>query len=827
MRCLISCLTAAFLVLAVAAWLPAGTATVTVDAGQPGPKLNPRMYGIFLEEINHGVDGGLYAELIANRAFEGSRPPEGCTLRDGRWKSKQGWDSGFDVKPGDVPRWSLVREGGAKGAMHLETTGGLNENTPYCLRLDVDDASGGRLGVANEGFWGIGLAQGETYDLSLYARSEGGLTGPLTVILEDAKGRACSEPAKVEGVGGEWKQFKAVLAATRTEPKARLVITAGAKGKVWFDMVSLFPAKTFKGRPNGLRADIAQMIADLKPGFVRFPGGCVVEGGNVETAYNWKFTVGPVEQRPERWNAWNYRRTHGMGLYEYLQFCEDLGAEPMWVGFAGQSCLYRLADHVPMEDMGWVTANFLDILEYTIGPAGSKWGGLRARSGHAAPFGLRLVEIGNENGMKQYEERYKLIHPALKAKYPDLTYIADYPIAGAAFDMVDEHYYSTPQWFLAQFGHYDKRDRKGPPVYVGEIAVTSGEGGEDKGNLIAALAEGAFLMGAERNADVVRMVSYAPLLAHVSGRTGWHGMIYFDSSCVYGTVSYHLWKLFGLNRPSYTVRTDVEFAAAGRAAICGGIGVGAWDTAAEFKDVRVEKDGKVLYATDFAKGAEGWKTDGGKWSVEGGAYRQGDRAVGLSYFGDETWSDYTLTLKARKLAGPEGFLVVFGRKGGDKYWWNVGGWLNREHGIEFNRSPVGNRVAGKVETDRWYDVKVELAGRRVRCYLDGKLVHDVTAADASRLLAVAGRDDESGDLIIKVLNSTAERVAATLNIRGADRLAAEGRMTVLASDRPDDNNSMENPTKVVPVAGKVAIRGSQLAHEFPPNSFSIIRLGTR
>ena len=285
-------------------------------------------------------------------------------------------------------------------------------------------------------------------------------------------------------------------------------------------------------------------------------------------------------------------------------------------------------------------------------------------------LGLKLVEVGNENGMRNFPPRYRLVHTALKARYPELTYIADlsFPrfMGEESFDMEDNHFYNSPQWFMNNLHHYDKRDRKLPPVYDGEVAVTSGEGGRDKGNLIAALGEGVFLMGLERNADVVRQVWYAPLLANVRGRTDWHGMIYFDTTRAFGTVSYYLWKLFGENRPAYTVRTEVQTAVPKPPAIAGAIGLGTWDTSAEFKDIKVERGGQVLYACDFSKGAEGWTTDGGNWSVTDGAYRQNDTAVGLSYFGDESWTDYTLSLKARKLRGAEGFLVAFGRKGQDK-----------------------------------------------------------------------------------------------------------------------------------------------------------------
>jgi alpha-L-arabinofuranosidase len=810
----------------------AGAATINIEVSNPGPRINPRLFGIFLEEINFGVDGGLYAELIRNRGFEDAKPPEGFTLKNGRWLDEKGYDarfSRFGYVTNGLPSWTLVKEGLAEGSMHLDMESPLSPATPRSLRLEIQDVSSGRLGVANEGFWGIGVTRGERYDLSFWARCADGFTGPLTALLESADGAACSEPQTIKGIGTKWKKFTTTLTSTRDESKARFVLTAGSRGKVWLDMVSLFPAKTFKG--HGLRPDLARMLADLRPGFVRFPGGCVVEGGTIETAYNWKKTIGPLEQREEVWGPWNYRRTHGMGFHEYLQFCEDIGSEPLYVGFAGETCMFREAEDVPMAEMGWVVTNFVDAIEYANGSPATKWGKLRAQQGHAKPFGLKMVEVGNENGTQQFPQRYRLVHSALKERYPELNYIADlsFPrfMRKESFDMEDNHFYNSPQWFMNNVHHYDDRDRKLPPVYDGEVAVTSSEGGRDKGNVIAALGEGAFLMGLERNADVVRQVSYAPLLANVRGRTDWHGMIYFDTTRAFGTVSYYLWKLFAENRPTFTVKTGVEVAAENPKPIAGGIGVGTWNTSAEYKDIQVEKNGQVLFASDFSKPAEGWQTEGGRWSVVDGAYRQSDQAVGVSFFGDKNWSDYTLTLKARKLSGAEGFLVAFGRKGEDRNWWNIGGWGNQEHGIEFNQNGIGRRVPGMVEANRWYDIKVELAGRRLRCYLDGKLIHDEIAASPNRFFALAGRDEKSGELVVKAINAGSEPISATLKIEGASRLAAEASMTVLKSERGSDNNSLENPTRVAPVASTIAIAGSTFNHDFPGYSLTVLRVGAR
>jgi alpha-L-arabinofuranosidase len=819
------------------------TAAITIDLNKRGPAINPRMYGIFLEEVNHGVDGGLYAEMIRNRGFEDSKPPEGFTFRPGAAGRPGRWMAGgYDAESfghfdyfnpdgtmKDFPFWSLIKEGAAQGSMNLDTNNPLDPAGPRSLRLDVDDADSGRLGIANEGFFGVGVAAGKKYNLSFWARGEG-FSGPLTASVEDAGGIPCADPVTVNGVTGQWEKFHATLTATKTNPKARFVLIAGARGKVWLDMISLFPADTFKNRPNGLRPDIAQFLADMKPGFIRFPGGCVIEGGTIETAFNWKDSVGPLAGRREQFGPWSYRETHGMGFFEYLQFCEDIGAEPLYVGFAGETCHFRNVKDVPMDQMGWVATNFLDAIQFANGPATTPWGNLRAWEGHPASFNLKLVEVGNEGQARTFPPRYQLVHSALKSQYPDISYINDFSfvrrdqMGTEPSDIEDNHFYENPNWFMTHTNLYDQRDRNLPPVYDGEVAVTSGDNSDTHGTLLSALSEGAFLMGLERDADVVKMVSYAPLLANISGRTGWHGMIYFDSLRSYATVSYYLWKLFGLNRPDYTVQTDVNYTPETPANISGGIGVGTWNTAAEFKDIRVEKDGQVLYSSDFSKGVDQWKSDGGDWSVVDGAYRQGDEAVGLSYLGDENWTGYTVTLKARKISGPEGFLIVFGHKGGDKYWWNVGGWGNREHAIEFDQTDVGGHVPGSVETGRWYDLKVQVNGRRIQCFLDGELIHNEVVPASDRFFALAGRDDRSGEMVLKAINVSRSPVKGQVNLNGATRIAGKARLITLSSERLADNNSLEQPAKVVPVYGVLETAGHHFSYQFPPDSLTIIRV---
>lgn len=772
--------------------------TVTMRASKPGVRVNPKMYGVFLEEINHGVDGGLYAEMIANRAFEDSRPPEGFHDVSGRWVTAEGYDSGFSVKEGTVPRWEL-RTGTGQAEWLVRTTNGLNSNSPYHLRVDVrrPAPTGKPVAVRNSGFWGLGFRSGAAYRVVAHVRSVNGKEQKIAILGEQSNGVPLT--SRISGVtkGSAWTRIEGILTAQQTFNKGYLTIELSTQGRVDIDFVSCFPLKTWKNRPNGLRPDLAKMIEDLKPGFVRFPGGCVVEGGSIESSYHWKDGLGAVENRTERWNAWNYRRTHGVGAFEYLQLCEDLNAQPMWVGFAGQTCVYRNAQHVPLNNMNWVIQDNLDFLQYTVGSPSTPWGQKRALAGRTSPFRDPLIEIGNENMGPEYESRYRLLYDQVNALFPNLTTIADYKIAKTDFDFVDEHYYNAPSWFFNEFKHYDTYDRAQKPIYVGEVAVTSDEGGPDKGNMIAALSEGVFLMGCENNADVVKMVSYAPLLAHVEGRSGWHGMILFDSLHVAGTVSYHLWKLFHTNRPDITLPTSFSSGQQAPEVLSGKVGVGTWLTSAEYKDISVTQGNSVLFDSN-SNPFNNTVQEGGQWESKRRVLRQTDIGTGFFTLGETSWTDYTLRMKARKIQGAEGFLILFGDKTGQRYWWNLGGWGNQEHGIERNRALVGKRVAGSIETNRWYDIEVSVAGGRIVCKLDGKIIHDLATETRSDVFATSGYDQKRGEVIIKLVNATPTAKAFSLSMEGIKSPASTALVTKLHADNPQANNTLMYPNTVVP-----------------------------
>jgi alpha-L-arabinofuranosidase len=771
-------------------------AAISVAVDQPGVKISPMLYGIFFEDINLSADGGIYPELVRNRSFEDSAKPE---------------------------HWKLVCEGKAKAEMAIDTDRSRGQFDRRSLRLRVLPDSEGQVALVNEGYWGMAVTKGEQYELSVIARTGEGFDGPIAFNLESADGKKTYTKCLVGYMGADWIVCpKLTVTACETDPKARLAIRVSKPGVVWLDYVSLLPKKTWKG--HGLRPDLCEMLAALKPAFVRFPGGCWVEGDKMELAYRWKTTIGDPSLRRTAWNIWAYQATNGLGHHEYLQLCEDLGAEPLFVINVGMA--HR--DNVPMEKMGEFVQDALDAIEYANGPADSKWGSLRAKAGHPAPFNMKYMEIGNENGGPAYQERYALFYDAIRAKYPEIKLVSDEPTRKRPSDIVDEHYYTSPEAFMGMADKYDRYDRKGPRIYVGEYAVTANCG---QGNLAGAIGEAAFMTGMERNGDMVVMSSYAPLFVNVNHKRWNPDLIDFDSSRAYGIPSYYVQQMFAANRGDVVLPARVEVPSSNAPKTYpGGIGLGTWSTQAEYKDIKVAQGDKVLYTCDFAHGTEDWKTFGGQWKVVDGALRQSELKDDIKAIaGDKSWADYTYTLKARKLGGAEGFLVMFQvRDERNWLWWNIGGWGNRDHGIEQcqggGKSPVGNHVAGRVETDRWYDVRIELKGPSIRCYLDGKLVHDVAYPQPKTLYAVAGRENSTGDVILKVVNASAEALDTRIELNGAKGLQPSAKATVLTSAKPTDENSITEPTKVAPKTLVVEGVGPNFRHTFPAHSVTVLRV---
>jgi alpha-L-arabinofuranosidase len=780
------------LALATAARLCAAPATLTVEVDKPGRAISPLLYGIFFEDINCSADGGIYAELVRNRNFEDSDRPE--------------W-------------WEAVGNGPVNFELTVDSTQPVSPRNPHSLRVAIGKLGDGRAGVANNGFWGMAVTKGQTYDLSLFARGGEGFAGPLTVSLEGGGGTVYAEKA-IRTVTPDWKRYRLSLKANATDPKARLVITTSRPSTFWLDMVSLFPKRTWKNRPNGLRPDLAEMLAGLKPGFVRFPGGCWVEGDTMNLAYRWKQTIGDPSERRTQYNLWQYHATHGIGYHEYLQMCEDLGAEPLFVINCGMSH----KEVVPLDRMGEFVQDALDAVEYANGPVTSTWGALRARNGHRAPFNLKYLEIGNENGGPAYHERYALFYDAIKARYPQMHLIANEwrgTPTNRPLEIVDEHYYSTPEFFIANAGKYDSYDRAGREVYVGEYAVTQGCG---QGNLRAAIGEAAFMTGLERNSEVVIMASYAPLFANVHYKKWNPDLINFDSSRAYGIPSYYVQQMFSENRGDVLLPVTVTAPEMAPAARSGAIGVGTWRTRAEFKDIKVTRGNEMLFTCDFADGTNGWRLHGGNWAVEAGALQQKGLAENVRAFaGNKAWSNYTYSLKARKRGGAEGFLIPFlVKEENTKAWWNIGGWGNTRHAIEME-GIAGNDVPGSIETGRWYDIRIEVRGANVKCLLDGKLVHDVKWQATKPLYAVASLAKCQNEVILKVVNVSAADQETDLRLEGA-KVRPTARAIMLSSAKAEDENTLDQPAKVKPVTLTLNHAGAAFQHTFPANSVTVLRV---
>jgi alpha-L-arabinofuranosidase len=769
-------------------------AKITVSVDQPGHKISPTLWGIFFEDINLSADGGLYPELVRNRSFEDSDKPD---------------------------FWKLS---GDNSAMAIDDSRPLNTFNLHSLRVNVN----GAFTLENDGYWGMNIVKGDSYKLKLAVRAAEGFDGPLTVKILSSSGKELAS-GEISGFGNNWRYHTLDLTATDGDTKAHLEISGNGGGALFLDMVSLLPDKTWKN--HGLRTDLAESLDALHPAFMRFPGGNWIEGDDIAHMYHWKYTIGDIDSRTPLWNTWGYNTTQGLGFYEYLQLCEDLGAEPLFDINVGMS----LHDSVPLSRMGQWIQDALDAIEYANGPTNSVWGGLRAKAGHPAPFHLKFMEIGNENGGPDYAARWALVVNAIRAKYPEMQLIATSSLRDGSHpqnpkpDIVDEHYYETPESFMRRADQYDSYDRKGPKIFIGEYAVTQNAG---LGNLRAALGEAAFMTGMERNSDIVELASYAPLFVNMNHRAWNPDLINFDSSRWYGLPSYYVQKIFGNNRGDETLPIHVDSPMADLPLSSGKIGVGTWNTQAEFKDAKVTApDGKILFASDFASGTNGWQMLGeGNWDVDDGALRQNaDGTFIRAIAGDRKWTNYTYTVKARKLGGKEGFLILFhinGRE--DRTWWNIGGWDDTQNAVE-----IGTTLDPKpahIETNRWYDIRIEVNDDNVKCYLDGELVHDVNYKNGGQinsLYASAATDAQSGDIILKVVNANAKSLETELDLTGAKNLTGKGSTIVLTSEDPNDENSLDEPMKVSPKTEAVNFSGTSLTRAFPGNSFTVLRLQTR
>jgi alpha-L-arabinofuranosidase len=778
----------------------AETGSITVQVDRPGAAISPTFYGLMTEEINHSYDGGLYAELIQNRAFKDN--------------------------PTAPAHWTLV-PGTGSGTMALDRDQPVPDSAlDVALRLDVTKSGGpAGVGVANDGYWGIPVRPNTPYRVSLWARAGADFKGGLRVALQSRDGGSTFAEANLGRLAAQWKKYEVTLRTGASAPESldnRFLVAATGTGSVWITQVSVFPP-TFKDRANGNRIDLMEKMLAMKPTFLRLPGGNYLDPGH----YEWKKTIGPVDQRAGHPGAWSYRSSDGLGLLEFLQWCEELNVEPVLGVTDGRGWLPGDGDVTPL------VQDALDEIEYVSGDPTTKWGARRAADGHPAPFKLRFVEIGNEDFFDPhpvYEARFAQFFRAIKAKYPQLQIIATRgDLKETRPDIVDDHYYRSADAMSADAGHYDNVDRNGPKIFVGEWATTEGS---PTPTLQAALGDAAWLTGLERNSDLVVMQCYAPLLVNVNpGARQWGtNLIGYDALHSFGSPSYYLQVMFAENTGDVVLPTEVRQPEIENAPQ-GGIGVGTWMTQAEFKDIVVKQDGGTLFPDSAKPGLNAWKLGRGQWTDQAGVLTQaGDGEQCLATVAAD-WKNYTLTLKARKTGGDEGFLIPFHvRDSAHLLWWNVGGWGNQRSAIEKisggSKSQVGDSTPLHIETDRWYDVKIVLQGAKIQCYLDGKLVNEGTDAGPMAIYAAASGDRRTGEVLLKVVNRSESAQPLQIDLQGSKAIAPKV-VGEQMSGEPGDVNTIAEPTRIIPEKIQFTVPGNPFTREFPAHSVTVLRFKPR
>ena len=793
---------------------------ISIDAQDCGPKVSPMLYGIFYEDINHAADGGIYAELIRNRSFEDGP-------RFGAPADMQGWTT-LAAAPSQIT---------AQLIQPTKKTPLLNAAQHNALQLDVRASVQNPVCLVNEGFWGINAVQGRTYRLSFWAKSlkyKG--TVKATLCSQDGSILYAETAVGTFPVDKGWQKYEATLKSNENDPHAQFALVFDGVGTVQLDVVSLFPP-TFKNRPNGMRPDLADMLWQMHPKFMRFPGGCFVEGQeSPDNAFRWERTIGPIEEREGHWNVnWGYRTTDGLGYHEYLQLAEDLGAKPLYVVNVG---LWH-GGKTPYDSIQPWIDECLNAIEYANGPIDTKYGALRARNGHPEPFGLEYLEVGNENNQPNpreqsdhYFERYDQFYKAIRAKYPQMKIIGNVAAWGTdepkwnsqlPVDLLDEHYYRTPGWFADAFHKYDSYNRRGPKVYVGEYAVTSGFG--NLGNMNAALGEAVYMMGMENNSDVVELASYAPIFVNENDAKWRPDMIRFNSSRVMGTPSYYVQQLMArhVGTQVINVKQDNPYLGKRQKAVTpdkSRVGYATWATQASFTHMDpLPKSGQPEYIS----GSWNINDDG---SVSQTSNREQCLAMCKSVIDDD---HYTVKCRARKDSGAEGFMIVFNYVDKNNYCWvNFGGWGNTQHGIE--QISGGGKMQtetrrGSVETGRWYDVTLQVSGDSVRAWLDSELVFDtVLKHDLTKgIFSSATIDEQHHELIVKIVNTSEVATTATLNLK--NYAAKDACVVRLVANDGIDENSLQQPTVICPVEQFLSPESiDRVLVDLPAYSLNIVRI---
>lgn len=775
------------------------TYKLSVDTESSSYPISPLLYGTFFEDINYGADGGLNAELLKNPYFN---------------------------FPSAMTGWSLT--GGDSKAVKRMIDGNLEIEV-----AEYED----KVILRNDGYLGIGIKKNEEYNLKFKSRVAGSDKSLFTIKLIKKDGSVLYTKQYLNS--SEWTEKEVIIVLNESVKDSTLVVEFEEKGINQFEYISMTPVDTYKG--HGLRKDLAEMIEATNPTFFRFPGGCIIEGSTMDNAYNWKDTIGPLKERKTNNNLWGYVQSYSLGYYEYFIFCEDLGAEPLPVVNVGMACQARGGNCVDLDDLDIYIQDALDLIEYANGGIDTNWGSKRAEAGHPEPFNLKYIAVGNEQWGETFFVHYEKFYDVIRAAYPEIQIVmggagplaeggmVDYAYEWAKngkADIIDEHFYMSPEWFLTHTDRYDSYDRSGPKVFLGEYAAHVPN---RDNNLYSSLAEAAFMMGMEKNGDIVEMASYAPLLAK-EGATQWEpDMIRFNNLEVFGTPNYYVQKVFSESKGDYFVPTTLKSGDKPEPIIpiSGMPGFSSWDTTVEYKDLKITNS-KGKTSIDGFSDKSLWKNSG-SWQEKNGSITGNTGQGALLLLGDKEWDNYIISVKAKKKFGGEGFIISFGSKDFDNYyWWNLGGWGNTQSGIEKSeggiRSLIGGQEAISIDKDTWYDIRVELEGNRVRCYLDDRLIHEVTDNRNIKPLYSNVTKSSNGDIYIKMVNVTNE--SKTIDVDLSMDLGAYSNLvekTLITGD-PGDVNSFNEPDKVEAVTTEERFDFDDFSYETPAFSLTVLKI---
>lgn len=768
------------------------------------------LYGLFFEDINHAADGGLYAELVQNRSFEFDK------IDKEEYHSLTAWEKSENMD------WEICTEAPLNA-----------ENTHY-LRVQAKKGAY----IRNLGFnTGIFAEEGKDYDFSVWVRVKkseeqqaekaGNVQCAVSIVEEDGTICAAAEQLlQVEDT--EWVKYELVLHATKTTTVGRLQLTFIEEGAIDLDMVSLFPQDTFLGKKGGLRRDIAEALKEMKPKFMRFPGGCLTHDGNLDdkarnSMYRWRRTIGPVEQRPTWRNNWRYNQTLGLGFYEYFCFCEEIGAKPLPVVPAGFNP--HKGEGVPLSEIGEWVQETLDLIEFANGDENTTYGKIRAEMGHPAPFNLEYLGVGNEEIGDGFFERYPYFHKAIREHYPEIKIINTAgPFAvGEGYDagwesakkygsdLVDEHYYSSPEWFLGNMHHYEDFDEKGPKVFLGEYASWGN-------TYYNAIVEAAYMTHLEK-AKAVALACYAPMLANVDYVNWRPDMLWFDNHRIMKTPNYHVQKMFMVNQGTAEVRHETEGLAeiiklSDKENLPGNITIIGNDVKGRIWDIKVTErsDSKAAGTQEeiVTEIPELMLTPENKEHV-------------IKY----TESDaYTLEFKFQRTAGRKGLKIFFGKTESENTLWEFGGWDNWDCNIMSFFNDRGSTISHRIfhVEDIEYSLRLEVEGRHICTYVNGVLWNDtVNRLPEIEELYISTSLEENGDggrTITKVVNLTGEEKCVELCLEGAERTMAE--ITELSGHGLMEENSLDNPNQVLPKEKTEEVEGNVLNYTFPPHSVTVL-----